>query len=177
LRCFARQLSPHVVTRTERDLPSERPIHEHSFCTLSAQQSGRRRSGPRQPHSRLALGPRHSLGDSSATADALPYGPSVAVEVHVTGRIELGRFGEFVQAAQTWRAFRRGRGSADCGILQALSGEMNAVRLVFEYPDLNTYEREEARDAADEEYARVAGAMPFVEGTLSYEIYRELDSR
>ena len=68
-------------------------------------------------------------------------------------------------------------GSTDCRILQALSGEMNVVRLVFEYPDLNTYEREEARDAADEEYARVAGAMPFVEGTLSYEIYRELDSR
>ena len=41
------------------------------------------------------------------------------------------------------------------------------VRLVFEYPDLNAYEQEEARDAADEEYARVAGAMPFVEGTLS----------
>ena len=96
--------------------------------------------------------------------------------MHVTGRIELGRFGEFVQAAQAWRAFRRRRGSADCRILQALSGEMNAVRLVFEYPDLNTYEREEARDAADKEYAHVAAAMPFVEGTLSYEIYRELDN-
>jgi hypothetical protein len=105
------------------------------------------------------------------------YGPPVAVEVHVTGRIELGRFGEFVQAAHAWRAFRRGRGSADCRILQAISGEMNVVRLVFEYPDLNTYERQEGRDAADEEYARVAAAMPFVEGTLSYEIYRELDSR
>ena len=53
---------------------------------------------------------------------------------------------------------------------------MNLVRLVFEYPGLNTYEREEARGAADEEYARVAAAMPFVEGTR-YEIYRELDNR
>ena len=96
--------------------------------------------------------------------------------MHVTGRI-VGRFGEFVQAAHAWRAFRRRRGSADCRILQALSGEMNAVRLVFGYPDRNTYEREEARDASDEEYARVAGAMPFVEGTLSYEIYHELESR
>jgi hypothetical protein len=53
---------------------------------------------------------------------------------------------------------------------------MNAVRLVFTYPDLNAYEREEAEDAADPEYARVAGAMPFVEGTLAYEIYRETDA-
>ena len=98
----------------------------------------------------------------------------MAVEVHVIGRIALGRFAEFVESAQAWRAFRRGRGRADCRILQGLSGEMNTVRLVFEYPDLNAYEREEARDAADEEYARVAGAMPFVEGTLAYEIYREL---
>jgi cyclic pyranopterin phosphate synthase len=43
---------------------------------------------------------------------------------------------------------------------------------VFAYPDLNAYEREESEDAADPEYARVAGAMPFVDGTLAYEIYR-----
>jgi hypothetical protein len=61
-------------------------------------------------------------------------------------------------------------------VLQALSGEMNLVRLVFSYPDLNTYAREEARDSSDPEYARVAGAMPFVEGTLAYELYRELDA-
>jgi hypothetical protein len=100
----------------------------------------------------------------------------VGIEVHVTGRIALGRFAEFVHAAQAWREFRGARDSADCRVLQGLSGEMNIVRLVFEYPDLNTYEQEEARDAADEEYARVAGAMPFVEGTLSYEIYRGVET-
>ena len=94
------------------------------------------------------------------------------VEVHVTGRVQLGEFGAFLEAAERWRVFRRARDSADCRILHALSGEMNAVRLVFTYPDLNAYEREEGRDAADPEYARVAGAMPFVEGTLAYEIYR-----
>jgi len=96
----------------------------------------------------------------------------VAVEVHVTGRIELGRYAEFLTAAAEWRAFRTGRGDADCRILHALSGEMNTVRLVFAYPDLGTYEQEEARNSADPEYARVAGAMPFVPGTLAYEIYR-----
>jgi hypothetical protein len=52
---------------------------------------------------------------------------------------------------------------------------MNVVRLVLSYPDLNTYELEEARDAVDPEYARVAGAMPFVEGTLAYELYRDIE--
>src|SRR5512132_3287080 len=102
--------------------------------------------------------------------------PQVAVEVHIVGRVALGRFAEFSGAADRWRAFRRARGAADCRLLQALSGEMNVVRLVFSYPDLNTYELEEARNAADPEYARVASAMPFVEGTLAYELYREIDA-
>ena len=97
----------------------------------------------------------------------------MSVEVHVVGRVELGRFGEFVAAAQPWLAYRASKGRAPCRILQALSGEMNAVRLVFAYPDLNAYEREEAEDSVDPEYGRVAGAMPFVEGTLAYEIYTE----
>ena len=97
----------------------------------------------------------------------------MAVEVHVVGRVELGRFGEFLAAAQPWLELRAARGRAPCRILQGLSGEMNFVRLAFTYPDLNAYEQEEAEDAADPEYARVAGAMPFVEGTLAYEIYRE----
>jgi hypothetical protein len=99
----------------------------------------------------------------------------MAVEVHVVGRVELGRFAEFIAAAERWREFRRARRAADCRLLQALSGEMNVVRLVFSYPDLNTYELEEARDAVDPEYARVAGGMPFVEGTLAYELYREVE--
>jgi hypothetical protein len=97
---------------------------------------------------------------------------AMAVEVHVTGRVELGRFGEFVAAAEAWQALRSERGHAPCRVLHGLSGEMNTVRLVFSYPDLNAYEREEAIDSVDPEYARLAGAMPFVEGSLAYEIYR-----
>ena len=99
----------------------------------------------------------------------------MAVQVHVTGRIETGRFSEFVQAAQRWAEHRKGKGDAEARLLQGLSGEMNHVRLVFAYPDLAAYEREEARDSLDPEYAEVAGAMPFVDGTIRYEIYRELD--
>ena len=43
--------------------------------------------------------------------------------------------------------------------------------MVFEYPDLAAYEAEEREDAVDPEYARLAGAMPFVDGTLEYAIY------
>ena len=100
----------------------------------------------------------------------------MAVEVHVTGRIESGRFSEFVEAVKRWAAYRRAKGDAEARVLQGLSGEMNHVRLVFRYPDLAVYEREEARDSTDPEYAQVAGAMPFVEGTLEYAIYRELEA-
>jgi hypothetical protein len=93
------------------------------------------------------------------------------VEVHVTGRVALGRFAEFLEAAERWQEFRAARGAAACRVLSALSGEMNTVRLVFDYPDLNTFEREETRDAADPAYGKVAAAMPFVEGTLVYELY------
>ena len=99
----------------------------------------------------------------------------MAVEVHVTGRVQLGRFAEFAEACARWQRFRAERGSAPCRVLQGLSGEMNVVRMVFSYPDAAAYEAEEARDAADAEYGLVASAMPFVEGTLSYEIYRLLE--
>ena len=55
-------------------------------------------------------------------------------------------------------------------VYQALSGQMNEVRMVFEYPDLAAYEAEEREDAGPG-YARLAGAMPFVDGTLEYAIY------
>jgi hypothetical protein len=97
------------------------------------------------------------------------------VEVHVTGRVELGRFAEFAEAVRRWSEFRASRGEARARVLHGLSGEMNHVRLVFTYPDIAAYEREEARDSLDPEYARLAGGMPFVDGTLEYAIYRELD--
>jgi hypothetical protein len=100
----------------------------------------------------------------------------MAVQVHVAGRVQLGRFAEFLTAVERWRTFRLDHGLASCNILQALSGEMNAVRMVFSYPDLSAYELEEARSSRDPDYARVASEMPFIEGTLAYEIYRDVES-
>jgi hypothetical protein len=101
----------------------------------------------------------------------------MAVEVHVTGRIETGRVSEFVQAMKPWANYRAEKGDATAHVLQGLSGEMNHVRLVFTYADLAVYEREEARDALDPGYADVAAGMPFVDGTIQYEIYRVMDER
>jgi len=98
----------------------------------------------------------------------------VAVEVHVTGRVELGRFGEFTRAVEPWAAYREQQGRAPMRVYQALSGPMNEVRMVFEYRDLAAYETEERQDAVDPEYGRLAGAMPFVDGTLEYAIYAPL---
>jgi hypothetical protein len=64
------------------------------------------------------------------------------VEVHVTGRVQIGRLAEFLTAAERWQSFRTGHGLASSKILQALSGEMNAVRIVFNYPELGAYEAE-----------------------------------
>lgn len=97
------------------------------------------------------------------------------VEVHVAGRIETGRFAEFVVAAGRWSQYRVRAGYVQPRVLQGLSGEMNSVVLVFEYADLGEYEREEERVLADEEYVRLATAMPFA-GALHYSIFRELAS-
>jgi hypothetical protein len=98
----------------------------------------------------------------------------MAVEVHVTGRVELGRFGEFATALGPWTAYRAAQRRAPVRVYQALSGRMNEIRMVFEYADLAEYEREEREDAVDPEYARLASAMPFVDGTLEYTAYTPL---
>jgi hypothetical protein len=95
------------------------------------------------------------------------------VQVHVAGRVETGRFAEFVAAAGRWSQYRVRAGYAEPYLLQGLSGEMNSVVLVFQYADLGAYEREEERVLTDEEYVRLATAMPFA-GPLHYSIFREL---
>ncbi len=96
----------------------------------------------------------------------------MSVELHVTGRIETGRFGEFLEAAERWRAYRRERGWAVPRVLSGLSGEMNSVRLIFVYPDLAVYEREDVEEAVDSGYAEVARAMPFA-GPIVHTLYRD----
>jgi hypothetical protein len=99
----------------------------------------------------------------------------MSVEVHVEGQIEYGRLPDFVDAVAAYCAYAREHDYGVPRVLQGLSGPMNTVRLVYTYDDLVAYERHEARTAADREYARVAMAMPFTEGTIVYTIYRALE--
>ncbi len=97
----------------------------------------------------------------------------MSVELHVTGRIQTGRFAEFLEAAERWRAYRRERAWALPRILCGLSGEMNSVRLIFAYPDLGVFERQDVEEAGDRRYAEVAMGMPF-EGPIVYTLYRDV---
>ncbi len=96
----------------------------------------------------------------------------MSVEVHVEGRIALGRMPDFMEAVMRYAAHAEAHGYAVPRVLQGLSGEMNRVRLVYTYPDLAEYERDEGRVASDREYGRVALEMPFVDGTVSYSVFR-----
>lgn len=96
----------------------------------------------------------------------------MGVELHVTGRIQTGRLAEFLEAAERWRAYRRDRAWTLPRVLSGLSGEMNSVRLIFAYPDLGVYEREDTEEARDHRYPEVAMAMPF-DGPIVYTLYRD----
>lgn len=100
----------------------------------------------------------------------------MGVEVHVEGRVTLGRFPAFVEAVERYCDHQRRRGSTVPAVLHGLSGPMNTVRLVYRYDALDGYEREEAEASADAEYARIASQMPFVDGTLTYTVYRAIGS-
>ena len=60
-------------------------------------------------------------------------------------------------------------------VLYALSGPMNTVLLRFAFNDLGRLEQEEREVEADPEHARINHALPWVEGSIQYEIY--LDDR
>lgn len=79
-----------------------------------------------------------------------------------------------MQAVARYRDYAKSHGHAVPSVLQGLSGEMNAVRLVFSYQDLAQYEQDEASAAVDREYGRVASMMPFVDGSLAYSLYRQV---
>ncbi len=96
----------------------------------------------------------------------------MGIMLHVTGRIETGQWADFLEAASRWREFRRARGWALLRVYGSLAGQMNTALLVFEYPDVATFEREDEAESADREYATVASAMPFA-GPIEYRLYRE----
>jgi hypothetical protein len=97
------------------------------------------------------------------------------VEVHVEGRIALGQLAEFTVGVRRYIDYLRQHDYVVPRVLHGLSGQMNTVRLVYTYPDLNGYERHEANSLADTEYAKAASGMPFVDGTITYSVFNVVE--
>jgi hypothetical protein len=97
------------------------------------------------------------------------------VEVHVEGRIAQGRLTAFAEGLERYRAHAREHGYAVPRVLQGLSGPMNFVRLVYEYRSLDDYADHEARTLVDAGYAEAASTMDFVDGTVTYSVFRQVE--
>jgi hypothetical protein len=98
----------------------------------------------------------------------------MTVEVHVEGRVVSGRLPDFAAAVERYRAYAAANGYAVPHVLLGLSGPMNTVRLVYRYDDLSQYDEHEFKAMTDREYGKIAGAMGFADGTLTYTVYRRL---
>lgn len=98
----------------------------------------------------------------------------MSVEVHVEGRVSDGHLPDFVEAVKQYSEYATANGYAAPRVLLGLSGPMNTVRLVYQFDELSQYEQHEFRVMKDREYGKIAGAMGFAEGTLTYTVYRQL---
>jgi hypothetical protein len=98
----------------------------------------------------------------------------MAVEVHVQGQIEPGHLADFREALERYAAFARDNGYAEPRVLFGLSGKMNTVRLIYTYADLNGYEEHEVRTLTDRGYAEVGQKLGFTDGSIRYELYRQI---
>ena len=99
------------------------------------------------------------------------------IEVHVEGRIELGRLNEFDTGVRRYRYYLRARDYVVPRVLHAMSGQMNTIRLVYQYPDVEGYLQHERNSTSDAGYAEAASGMPFADGTLTYTLYRPLEDQ
>ncbi len=97
----------------------------------------------------------------------------MSIVLHVRGEIRTGAWRLFLEAVERYREYRRARGYVVPQVLVGLAGPMNTTVLVYRYDSLAQYEAEERKVSGEAEYARVASEMPFRDGTIVYELYRE----
>lgn len=97
----------------------------------------------------------------------------MTVVLQVRGEIRYGEWGRFRQAVQRYRDYRRQRNYVVPQLLLGLSGPMNTALLAYRYPDARAFEVEDKAIAEDPEYGRVASEMPYREGSIVYELFRE----
>jgi hypothetical protein len=99
----------------------------------------------------------------------------VSAYLFARGIVGQGRLHEFVRGVKALQEYRKARAYCVPEVLYALSGPMNTVLLRFAFPDLGRLEQEERELEADPEHARINNALPWVAGSIAYEIF--LDDR
>ncbi len=91
------------------------------------------------------------------------------------GVVQQGRLYEFVRGIRAVCEHRRRGAYCVPEVMYGLSGPMNTVLLRYAFPDLGRLEQEERELEADPEHARMNNALPYVPGSITYEIF--LDDR
>lgn len=91
------------------------------------------------------------------------------------GVVKQGHLHAFVRGMRALVEHRRRRAYCVPELMYGLSGPMNSVLLRFAFADLGKLEQEERELEADPDFARMNNALPYVEGSITYEIF--LDDR
>jgi hypothetical protein len=91
------------------------------------------------------------------------------------GVVKQGHLHEFVRGMREIVDHRRRRAYCVPEVMYGLSGPMNSVLLRFAFADLGKLEQEERELEADPAFARMNNALPYVDGSITYEIF--LDDR
>jgi hypothetical protein len=97
----------------------------------------------------------------------------MSVVLHVRGEIQYGKWRRFLETVEKYRDYRRKNKYIVPQVLHGLSGPMNRAVLVYRYDDAHAFEEEDRRIARDPEYGKVASEMPYREGSIVYELFRE----
>lgn len=97
----------------------------------------------------------------------------MAVVLQVSGEVRYGEWRRFLETVERYRAYRSKKNYVVPQLLLGLSGPMNRAVLVYRYDDAQTFEEEDRTIAEDPEYGKVASEMPYREGSIVYELFRE----
>ena len=97
----------------------------------------------------------------------------MAVILHVRGQVRYGEWRHFREAVDRYREYRWTKQYVVPDVLLGMSGPMNSTVLVYRYEDARAFEAEDRAIAEDPEYGRVASAMPYRDGTIVYELFRQ----
>jgi len=97
----------------------------------------------------------------------------MSVALHVRGEVRYGEWQRFLETVEQYRDYRRSKEYVVPHLLVAMSGPMNMAVLVYRYEDAAAFEKEHRAIERDPEYGTVASRMPYREGTIVYELFRE----